>query len=186
VVVRLTTRNTLLLTVDGNHVYLPNATVFKNKLTNYVRNPFRRFDFAVGVGVEEDLLAVFRTGVETLQAMPGVVDDPAPAVRIAALGDSSVVVEVFGWVDQRKHSFLAVRTEAIRRIKEAFDLAGYDMPEPIYRVSMRQMPEVAPKLPPVRQVEGTAVDLSAESDLARQAEQQRAHEDGEDLLVPPG
>lgn len=185
VVVRLTTRNTLLLTVDGNHVYLPNATVFKNKLTNYVRNPFRRFDFAVGVGVEEDLLAVFRTGISTLEAMPGVVDDPAPAVRIAALGDSSVVVEVFGWVDQREHSFLAVRTEAIRRIKEAFDLAGYDMPEPIYRVSMRQLPEVAPKLPPERRAEGTAVDLSAESDLVRQAEQQRAHEEGEDLLIPP-
>jgi len=183
VVVRLTTRNTLLLTIDGNHVYLPNATVFKNKLTNYVRNPYRRFDFPVGVGVDEDLVSVIRTGVETLRAMAGVVDEPVPAVRIGALGDSTVVVEVFGWVDQRNHSFLAVRTEAIRRIKEAFDDAGYDMPEPIYRVHLRQLPQVAPKPTPQRH-EGAAVDLSAESGLVKQAEEQRAREEGEDLLIP--
>lgn len=184
IVVRLTARNTLLLTIDGNHVYLPNASVFKGTVTNFSRNPFRRFDFAVGIGVNEDLIAVIRLGEATLRAMPGVVDQPAPALLIAELGDSTVVVEVTGWVDQRTSSFLAVRTEAIRRIKEAYDQAGVDMPEPTYRVQMRQMGDPAPKDEPEKHgAETTAVDLGAKTVLSKQAEEQRALEPGEDLLV---
>ncbi len=183
VVVRLTARNTLLLTIDGNHVYLPNAAVFKGRLTNYSRNPFRRFDFLVGVGVNEDLVEVIRIGEATLRAMPGVVDEPAPALFLKELGDSTVVVQVTGWVDQRASSFLAVRTEAIRRIKEAYDAAAVDMPEPTYRLQVRQMAEPAPKAEAPRRDTGTtAVDLTAKTVLSKQAEEQRALEPGEDLL----
>jgi len=40
----------------------------------------------------------------------------------------------YGWVDQRQNSFFKVRSEAIRRVKEAFDQAGIVMPEPVYRL----------------------------------------------------
>lgn len=181
VVVRLTTRNTLLLTFDGNHVYLPNATVFKAALTNYSRHPFRRFNFKVGVGVDEDLAEVVQTGMATLCAMPGVTDDPAPQVQIDELGDSSVVMNLFGWVDQREHDFFAVRTEAIRRIKEAYDEAGYDMPEPIYRVAMQDASKKVPKTARIGR-ETPVVELAAQDELQRSAEQARRDESGEDLL----
>ena len=44
-VVALTSRVTVLMTVDGNHLQLPNALVFKSVLLNYSRNPKRRFEF---------------------------------------------------------------------------------------------------------------------------------------------
>lgn len=181
-VMRLTPRNTLLMTPDGNHVFVPNATVFKSQLTNYSRNPFRRFDFEVGVGVDEDLTAVIATGMATLDAMEGVPGDPPPAIRIGKLGDSSVVVQVFGWVDQRSHDFLAVRTEAIRRIKEAFDAAGYDMPEPIYRVSMQQVAPAPKKAPAPHPTDRSAVPLERVDDVERQARSSDAQEPGPDLL----
>jgi len=53
---------------------------------------------------------------------------------IHELGDSSVVLRCYGWVDQRQNSFVKVRSEAIRRVKEAFDQAGIVMPEPVYRL----------------------------------------------------
>ena len=62
--------------------------------------------------------------------MPGVLDDPAVMTIVHALGDSSVVLRCYGWVDQRQNSFFKVRSEAIRRVKEAFDQAGIVMPEP--------------------------------------------------------
>lgn len=182
VVVRLTTRNTLLLSADGNHIYLPNADVFKSTLTNYSRNPHRRFDFAVGVGVEEDLREVISTGLRTLGEMDSVCAQPAPSLRIEALGDSSVVMRVYGWVDQRTHDFLAVRTEAIRQVKQAFDVAEYDMPEPIYRVTMTQAPTPPPKKPRVAPPsEAPAVELRATNELEAQVAVERAREDG-DLL----
>jgi small conductance mechanosensitive channel len=45
-VIRLTSRATILLSLDGNHIRLPNATVFKAKIINYSRNDERRFTFA--------------------------------------------------------------------------------------------------------------------------------------------
>jgi small-conductance mechanosensitive channel/uncharacterized protein YunC (DUF1805 family) len=180
-VMRLTPRNTLIMTVEGNHLYVPNATVFKGRVTNFSRNPYRRFDFAVGVGVDEDLSEVIATGMATLGDMPGVTDEPEPFLRIDQLGDSSVVVRVHGWVDQRSHDYGAVRTEAIRRIKEAFDEAGYDMPEPIYRVSMTQAAPAA-KRPAPRADHRPAVQLSRVDTVERQARQLDREEGGEDLL----
>ncbi|MFO8174828.1 MAG: mechanosensitive ion channel family protein [Longimicrobiales bacterium] len=140
-VVRLTSREVVLLSFEGNHVRLPNAHVFKNPLTNFTANPRRLFSFDVGVGVEEDLLEVSSIGTRTLQAMKGVMEDPPPFARFIDLGDSSVKVRLQGWVDQRDADFLKVRSEAIRLVKTALDAAGVEMPEPIYRVYTGRMRE---------------------------------------------
>src|SRR3546814_6600583 len=41
-VVRLTSRATILMTLEGNHLRIPNSTVFKAVILNYTRNPERR------------------------------------------------------------------------------------------------------------------------------------------------
>lgn len=178
-VVRLTSRNTLLLSVDGNHVFLPNAAVFKGQLTNYTRNPQRRFDFVVGVGYDEDLSTVIDTARRTLIELTGVAADPAPSVHLDNLGDSSVAVHVYGWVDQTTHSFFAVKTEALRRIKEVFEAEGYDMPEPIYRVNMMQSADRERRPLPSRE---PAVDLRPVDELRSQRERERRAHADVDLL----
>lgn len=135
-VMSLTTRATVLMTEDGNHLRLPNAQVFKAVITNYTRNPKRRFEFSVGAGTEEDLFAAQALGVTTLQETPGVMNDPAPFALVDALGDSTVSISFYAWVDQREFSFLRVRSAAILRVKVAFDDAEIQMPEPTYRVAM--------------------------------------------------
>ncbi|MGR3200274.1 MAG: mechanosensitive ion channel domain-containing protein, partial [Paracoccus sp. (in: a-proteobacteria)] len=42
-VIRLTSRGTTLLTLDGNHIRIPNQIIYKAVLTNFTRNPERRF-----------------------------------------------------------------------------------------------------------------------------------------------
>lgn len=181
VVVRLSMRNTLLLTMDGNHTYLPNATVFKGIVTNYTRNAKRRFAFPIGMGSNEDLTAVVRVGEQTLRATPGVLAEPPPRVRVEVLGDSSVTVTAYGWVAQDSHDYLAVYSEAIRRVKEAYDDAGFDMPEPIYR--LRVFPEEKPEAKPRPHVasDEPAVSVAPHSDLLDQVDATRQSE-GEDLL----
>jgi small conductance mechanosensitive channel len=183
-VVRLTSRATVLLSVEGNHIRIPNATVYKGVIVNYTRNPLRRFDLAAGVGVDEDLVAAQRLGVEVLQVTPGVLADPPPQALVEALGESNVVVRYLGWVDQHAADFLKVKSEAIRRVKEALDAAGISMPEPSYRVRVRReerpvegpAPAPAPReLPPA--------DIARRGVLERQAEAERAA-GGPDLLDP--
>lgn len=172
-VVRLTSRATVLLTVEGNHVRIPNATVYKGVIVNYTRNPLRRFDLAAGVGVDEDLAAVQRLGVDVLGATPGVLADPPPQALVEALGESNVVIRLIGWVDQRTADFLKVRSEAIRRVKEALDAAGISLPEPTYRVRLRRTeaeaelrPAPAPSVGPVNVRRDDVVEKQAAADRA--------------------
>lgn len=146
-VVKLTSRATILLSPEGNHVRIPNATVFKAVIINYTRMPERRFEFDVGVDTDHDLVAAQQVALDTLASVPGVLHDPPTMTIVHALGDSCVVLRCFGWVDQRKNSFIKVRSEAIRRVKEAFDQAGIVMPEPVYRLRITDRVEASDKSP---------------------------------------
>lgn len=133
-VVRLTARATILLSPDGNHIRIPNATVFKAVIVNFTRHPERRFQFEVGVDTEQNLLNAQSIALSALKSVDGVLAEPKPLVVIQSLGDSNVVLGVFAWVNQQLSSYLKVRSEAIRHVKKAFDHANIIMPEPIYKL----------------------------------------------------
>lgn len=195
-VVSLSARATVLMTLDGNHLRLPNALVFRSVMLNYTRNPSRRFEFDVGVGVQEDLVEAQCLGIETLEKLDGVMEKPPPRAFIQSLGDSNVQIRYFGWVDQRTHDFLLVRSEAIRTVKLALEAAGMDMPEPIYRVQLTGAQTPAsdqagvvpatrtagpPRAPRPRR---EAVDTSRISDLDEQIADDRKKSGSTDLLSP--
>lgn len=181
-VVALTSRATILMTLDGNHLRLPNALVFRSVTLNYTRNPRRRFEFEVGVGVNEDLMLAQKIGTDELCAIDGVIDTPPPRAVITALGDSNVQVSFTGWVDQRTHEFRLVRSEAIRRVKVALETAGMDMPEPIYRVQLSDRPAPPRPAPTASRPESVPIDTRTISDITGQIDDDP--QQTEDLLDP--
>lgn len=193
-VVALTSRATILMTPDGNHLRLPNALVFRSVMLNYTRNPSRRFEFDVGVGVQEDLIQAQLIGTEELQHLVGVMSDPPPRALIQTLGDSNVQLRFRGWVDQRTHDFWTVRSEAIRVVKLSLEAAGMDMPEPIYRVQLSEplaatqtMPAKPARHPPpherrIERATPAALDMGVNRDLQQQIEQEREARNQPNLL----
>lgn len=184
-VIRLTSRDTVLMTLDGNHLRIPNSVIITSALTNFSRNPLRRFDFAVGVSTDLDLVRVRDLGLETMGKIGSILQDPGPFSSIEALGDSTVNMKFFGWVDQRESDFTKTKSEAIRLVKDAFDEAEIEMPEPIYRVHLHQLDPVPP---PSRRAPqdstGVPLDTSVDDTLERQlAEVYR--NDGEENLLDP-
>lgn len=188
-IVALTSRATILMTLDGNHLRLPNALVFRGVTLNYTRNPSRRFSFDVGIGVNEDLVQAQKIGITQLQKLEGIMDEPPPRAFISALGDSNVVVRFHGWVDQRSHDFIQVKSESIRQVKLALEDAGMDMPEPIYRVELSERggdakaaaartPATRPQ--PARQ--SITPDLSPNTDITAQVERDPSASSSTDLL----
>ncbi|MCB1947669.1 mechanosensitive ion channel family protein [Nitrosomonas sp.] len=135
-VARLTTRATILISPDGNHIRIPNSSVFKAVIVNYTRSAERRFQFDVGIDTHQDLLSVQTIALHALDSIEGVLNEPKPMVTIEALGDSSIVLRIYGWTDQEKYSFPKVRSEAIRQIKETFDREKIVMPEPAYQIKV--------------------------------------------------
>ncbi len=181
-VISLTSRATILMTPDGNHLRLPNALVFRSVILNYTRNPNRRFEFDVGVGVQEDLIQAQLIGTEELQRLAGVMVDPPPRALIQTLGDSNVQLRFLGWVDQRTHDFWMVRSEAIRHVKLSLEAAGMDMPEPIYRVHLSQSTDIVQPVSagrpptttrPSQRTTSVAVDLGVNRELQQQIDLDR-------------
>lgn len=133
-VTRLNSRATLLMTLDGNEVRIPNATVYKSVIINLTRSPERRFEFEVGVGTENELGQAQAIALSATKSVPGVLSDPPPSVVVHELGAYAVVVKVLAWADQSNSDFQKVRSEAIRKVKGALEEAGVSMPEPIQNV----------------------------------------------------
>jgi small conductance mechanosensitive channel len=186
-VIRLTSRDTVLMTLEGNHLRIPNRTIIGSTLLNFTRNPLRRFDFAVGVSVEQDLVAVRELGLETLDIIPAILSDPAPWVVVEELGDSTVNMRFFAWMDQNNSDYLKSKSEAIRLIKEKFDEVGIEMPEPIYRVHLMNHGSVqteqrpAASKGPGRRSAGH-IDTSVDRTIDQQIKQIEKDEDEADLL----
>ena len=193
-VVRLTSRATILMTLDGNHLRIPNATVFKAVILNYTRNPQRRFEFDLGVDADDDPVDAMKVGVEALCALDFVLSDPAPVAHIMQVGDSNIVIRFLAWLDQEETDFQKGRSLAIRAGKVALEDAGFALPEPIYRLRMdpRSAPvtTIAPEhgkgapSPAARQqrpTDNAATDLRPETHVAQLVDRERA-ETGGDLL----
>lgn len=133
-VIRLTSRATVLMTLDGNHLRIPNANVFKATILNYTRNPKRRFEFELGIDADDDPDAARQLGRETLAGLDFVLADPPPEARTEQVGDSNIVLKFLGWIDQDKTGWYKARSRAISVVKTALEDAGFAIPEPLYRL----------------------------------------------------
>jgi small-conductance mechanosensitive channel len=188
-VIRLTSRATILLSFDGNHIRIPNATVFKSRIVNYSRNDERRFVFDLNVAYGTDLTMARQLALDTLLGLPFVLDTPAPDVWITELNDSTVALRLGAWIAQNDTSFARARGEAMRLSLAAFDVAGIEMPEPIYRLitndtATAPTPAPSPKIPtktgPAPQIED--VQVKVEMALERMVNEEREELQDGDLL----
>lgn len=192
-VVRLTARETMLMTPDGNHVQIPNAIVVREPMINYTRNPRRRFAVDVDVAAETELSAALDIGLAVLTAMKGIIDDPAPAGLIVGFGNGTTALRFFGWVNQREAEFGRVRSEAMRLLKEGLEASGVALPSPEYRVALGSSDsgglEERPRRPAADEgarapvgIDARQRDVTVDRTLDEQIEEERRMDDAEDLL----
>ena len=190
-VLRLTSRATILMTLDGNHLRIPNSEVFKAVILNYSRNPQRRFDFVLGIDAADDPTAARRAGVEVLRGLDFVLGHPEPQAWIQEVGDSNIVIRYLAWIDQRETDFNKGRSRAIHAVKDALEEAGFALPEPIYRLRFDagtppvEAPAVAaPARRSARRVAlAGELDTSPDNEVAEMVENERAETPAEaDLL----
>jgi small conductance mechanosensitive channel len=119
---------TLLRTPDNKTIIVPNSQVMSGTIVNYTANETRRIDLQVGCGYGDDLDAVRTALTAVVSEHPGVLDEPAATIAVAALGESSVDFVVRPWV--KSSDYWAVRFDLIERIKKRFDADGLSIPYP--------------------------------------------------------
>lgn len=129
---RVYLRNTVIRTLDGHAVVIPNRKIFENKLLNYSGDPYRRVDIPCGISYGEDLREVKRIVTEAITSIDGRIEERDVDFFWTGYGDSSIDFEVRFWIPFYKQTdFLAARSEAVMRIKEAFNDNGITIPFPI-------------------------------------------------------
>lgn len=126
---RLTSRTTVLTTLDGNQVQVPNSTVFKSTLRNFTSNPNRRDDFIVGIGYDDAISFAQEVALKVLADHPAILKEPEPLVLVDNLGPSTVNLRVYFWLDGEQHSWVKVKSSVIRLVKRAFQDAEISLPD---------------------------------------------------------
>ncbi|MET0252123.1 MAG: mechanosensitive ion channel domain-containing protein [Novosphingobium sp.] len=135
-VARLTSRATILVTLDGNQLRIPNSTVFKAVIVNYTSNPERRFSFDVLIDAKADPLAALQIGGNALRALDFVLAQPRARGMIEELREGRTLLRFRGWLDQRQTDFGKGRGRAIAAVKGALDGAGFAVPDEVRHVMM--------------------------------------------------
>ena len=120
--------NTEIKTRKGLCLIVPNKIIWESPITNFSRNPTRRFDITVGISYSDevngatDLLMGLLTGDERI------LDDPEPLAVVEELGDSAVIINLRAWT--RAEDFWAAVWDLKKAIKVEFEVAGYSIPFP--------------------------------------------------------
>lgn len=143
IVVRLTSRATILMTLDGNQLRIPNAEVFKATILNYTKNSERRFTFELGVDANDDPLAAIKVGIDAICQLGFALDKPKVTAVIKEVGESNIVLQFQVWVNQLEADFSKARSIAIRETKHALEDEGFTLPEPIYQLRFNHKLEKA-------------------------------------------
>ncbi len=174
-VVALNARSTILITLDGNELRLPNALVFKSVVLNYSHNPQRRFEFTIPIDPAESIREAQQLALAEIAGIEGVLAEPAPSWLVHEYGAKGIVLRFFGWVDQHRSDLGKVRSEAIRQVKAAYTRAGIDLSRDSTLLVSEPRSVAAGKAEP-QQAGG--VDTSVNRDIDRQlAAAQRARGD---------
>ena len=191
-VIRLTSRATILLSPDGNHIRIPNAKVFSARIVNYTRNDERRFTFTLGVAPDADMAEAQAIMLNALKELPYILETPGPSTWVEDVGDSTINITAAGWVKQHETGLFMARGEAIRLAKARLEEAGIALPEPSYRLITDSTIRPAPARTPESATEGpvevapaVAIEVHAEDmqELQRIVDAERAQTAGDDLLT---
>lgn len=125
----VTMRGTLMMTLEGNHLQIPNSIVYKSIIRNLTSNPNVRLQIDIGIGYDDSISNVQQVILKVLQDHEAVLEHPEPMVLADTFGTSSVNLRCYAWIDTSKHSGLRVRSSLLRLIKQAIQDEGVSIPD---------------------------------------------------------
>ena len=120
--------NTEIKSSAGPGLVVPNSKIWDGPITNFSRNPTRRFDIAVGIGYDDDIDGAMTLLKGLLTGDDRVLDDPEPLVVVQELGDSSVIINLRAWT--RSGDYGATVWDLNKEIITELQATGYSIPFP--------------------------------------------------------
>ena len=125
-------RDTVIRTYQGQMVIIPNKSIFQNPIENYTTLGKRRMDLELGVSYGDDLDHVKKVTLAAVSDIEGISGDEEVTMFYTSFDDSSINLVLRIWFPTvAQVNFLEVRSQAIIKIKKAFDAENISIPFPI-------------------------------------------------------
>jgi small-conductance mechanosensitive channel len=116
-VLDLNLRETHIKTFDGKDVYIPNGILLKNPLYNYTIDGFLRQQFILGFDYGTNLSLARTTILETVNRIPGVLQETKPAKTfIQEAGPYKIFIVTQYWINtiNNPYSGTEIKSQAIK------------------------------------------------------------------------
>lgn len=140
---------TSIITPDNKLITLPNSKIVTSEIINYNTLGRRRVDFTFGVAYESDVRLVRDIIMNVINSNGKILLDPAPAVDLKTLNDSSIDFFARCWCDSE--DYWDVYYYVIQNVFNEFNKAGISIPYNQVEVRLRNdnvtMPFDSAKLP---------------------------------------
>lgn len=196
IVKKVTARATTLVDYDGNHIQIPNATVYKNIIKNLTANPKMRGKVEIGIGYDNDIRSAQTLALTIANQQNAVLTDPPAQVLIKNLGSSTINFTLFFWVNSEQFSTAKVASQLMRELVNEFTSHNISMPDDAReRIILSDpnleavTPEKSEPIAPTKKVSETQTqtknldDVSSDTDEIReQADQSRDPEQGKNII----
>ena len=119
---------TKLTGLSNREIIIPNGALSNGNIINYSTEGTRRVDLVFGVSYDADIKQSKDVIMSVLTSHPKILKDPAPAVTVLELADSSVNFAVRPWC--KTDHYWDVYFDVTENVKEALDKAGIEIPYP--------------------------------------------------------
>ncbi len=119
---------TKLDTFGNQLAIIPNGELSNDNIVNYSGNPTRRDTITIGVSYDSNIKKAKEVLLELLNEQEGILKEPAPAVVVTELADSSVNFSVRFWAPNEV--FWDCHWYTIEEAKTRLEAAGITIPFP--------------------------------------------------------
>lgn len=137
-VINMSLRETLIKTLDGKEVFIPNGMIAKNGLINYTLDDLLRTDFIIGLDYNDDTQDALNMIEEILKNFEGILQNPEPIAVIDELATSTVNVRVSYWymTNDIKVSGAKLKSQIMLKVFKSLMGKNYELPSDIVEVKM--------------------------------------------------
>jgi small-conductance mechanosensitive channel len=134
-------RSTIVRTIDGVFVIVPNIRFVENNIINWsYRDPKCCIHIPVGVAYGTDPVLVTEALLAAARMESGILYNPSPRVWFKSFGDSSLNFELLVWIEEPENSD-PIKSALHFRIEYEFRQRGIEIPFPQRELNIRN-PEV--------------------------------------------
>jgi len=116
---------TTFVTPDNKEIFIPNSQLSAAKITNYNRLGRRRMDLTFNASYDAPAARVRAAILEAMDAVPGILPDPAPVVYVSEYQTSSIAYLARLWTSSG--DYWDVYYALLEGVREAFGRHGVEM-----------------------------------------------------------